>query len=171
MSKQRSYSWDFKAEVLAMYEVDGPAAAARLYKVSRDCVQRWARAAGLSTSAETKRATAAALDSLKARRLRIRDKLAERAEEMLDRMGERLTIYVGSGATPVPVEVDKPSASVCRDLATTAAILVDKLRLEAGEATERSEVTHNYADRSDEDLIREAEQILRDADERQHTAD
>jgi len=33
MSKQRSYSWDFKAEVLAMYEVDGPAAAARLYKV------------------------------------------------------------------------------------------------------------------------------------------
>ena len=163
VSKRRSYSWDFKAEVLAVYEVDGPAAAARLYGVARNTVQTWARAAGISTSNETKRATEAALASLNARRLRIRDKLAERAEEMLDRMGESMTIYVGSGATPIPIEVERPSASVCKDLATTAAILVDKLRLEAGEATERSEVHHDYTDRSDDDLIREAESILRAA--------
>lgn len=161
MSKRRSYSWDFKAEVLAVYEVDGPAAAARTYGVSRDCVQRWARAAGLSTSAATKRATEAALSSLAARRLRIRDKLAERAEEMLDRMGEAVTVYVGSGATPIPVDMDRPGASTCKDLATTAAILIDKLRLEAGEATSRDE--HTFAHVSDSELIAEAEAILRRA--------
>jgi len=158
MSERRSYAWDFKAEVLAVYEVDGPAAAARLYGVHRDSVQRWARVAGLSTRSETKKATEAALSSLHARRLRIRDKLAERAEEMLDRMAEAMTVYVGSGAQPMPVEVDRPSASVCKDLATTAAILIDKLRLESGEATGHDRLDLNVTDEERE----EAERILRE---------
>lgn len=155
---RKAYGWNFKAEVLAVYEVDGPAAAARLYGVCRRTVQSWASAAGVCTSAETKRATEAALGSLKARRLRIRDKLAERAEEMLDRMTEAMTLYVGSGAQPMPVEIERPSASVCKDLATTAAILIDKLRLEIGEVTGHDRVDLNVTDEERE----EAERILRE---------
>jgi hypothetical protein len=141
--KHRVYGWDFKAEVLAVYEVDGPAVVRDLWggHPSETTIIRWARECGVGCVAETKRQTEAANVLLQARRLRIRDKLAERAEEMLDRMAEAMTIYVGSGATPMPVEVERPSASVCRDLATTAGILIDKLRLESGEATER--VEHN----------------------------
>lgn len=138
---KRTYTWDFKAEVLAVYEVDGPTAAAKLYEMPKRTLCTWAADHGISTSAETKRQTEAALDLLNARRLRIRDKLAERAEEMLDRMGEASKTWVGSGATPIEVDLDRPIASVCRDLATTAGILIDKFRLEAGEPTERIE--HN----------------------------
>ena len=138
---RREYSWDFKAEVLAVYEVDGPAAAARLYEMPRRTIQKWAAAVGMGTEAHSKDATQAACMAQKALRESIRAKVLQRADEMLDRMGEKTTIYVGSGATPVPVEVDKPSASVCKDLATTFGILLDKYRLEQGEATGREEVT------------------------------
>lgn len=163
----KRYSWDAKAEVLAVYEANGPAEAVRSYGVSKTTVQRWARESGLSTSAETKRQTEAALDSLAARRLRIRDKLAERAEEMLDRMGEAMTMYVGSGASPVPVEVDRPSAGVCKELATTAAILIDKLQLVAGDATSREDHRHKFDGMTDDELkqtvLSTAERITRDA--------
>jgi transposase-like protein len=160
MNKRRTYSWDFKAEVLAVYQVDGPASAAREYGISRDCVQRWARAAGLSTSAETKKQTEAALDSLAARRLRIRDKLAEYAEKTLDRLGEDFTFATKDG---IIITLDGPPPGACKDLCTAAAILIDKLRLEAGEATTRGEVVHDYAKLSDAELIEEAERILSDA--------
>jgi len=161
MSKRRTYSWDFKAEVLAVYEDEGQAAAARAFDVPARTVGRWAKASGVVLRDTLKEATESARDVLAARRLRIRDKLAERAEEMLDRMGEAVTVYVGSGATPIPVDMDRPGASTCKDLATTAAILIDKLRLEAGEATSRDEHTFTHA--SDAELIAEAEAILRRA--------
>jgi hypothetical protein len=138
---RREYSWDFKSEVLAVYEVDGPAATARLYKMPVRTLKSWATRLGMHTGAETKDVTEAACMAQKALRESIRVKVLHRADEMLDRMGEPMRIWVGSGATPVEVEIDKPSASVCRDLATTFGILLDKYRLEVGEATTREEVT------------------------------
>ena len=160
---RRSYSWDFRAEVLAVYEVDGPAVASRLYSVPRRTLQGWAKRAGLSTEANTKLATQAASKAQAARRIAVRAKLLQRVEEMLDRMDSMQIMYVGKDA--VEVQLDKPPASVCKDFATTVGILLDKFRLEVGEPTGREEVRHDYSDRSDEDLIREAEGILRDAAE------
>jgi transposase-like protein len=138
---RRKYSWNFKAEVLAVYEIDGPAATARLYKMPVRTLKSWATRLGMHTGAETKDATEAACMAQKALRESIRAKVLRRADEMLDRMGEPMKVWVGSGATPVEVEIDKPSASVCKDLATTFGILLDKYRLEQGEATGREEVT------------------------------
>lgn len=170
MSKRRSYDWDFKAEVLATYEVDGPSAAARLYGVPVRTLKSWAQRLGLHTEADTKTATEAALKALRVRRLRIRDKLLANVEAMLDRMDEKTTIYVGSGAAPTPVDVDHPSASTCKDLATAAGILIDKFRLEQGEATGRGELSVTVTDEDRKKVeadvaraIAEAEKIAREA--------
>jgi len=160
---KRSYTDDFKAEALAVYESDGPAATARLYEMPVRTLKDWAKLHGVHTGADSKAMTETANACLTARRARIRVKLAERAEEMLDRMAEGMDIWVGSGATPVKVTIDKPPASVCREFATSCGILIDKLRLEQGESTSREEVRHDYSDRSDEDLIAEANRITRDA--------
>lgn len=115
------YTDDFKAEVLAVYEVDGPAAAARLYGVPKGTLRDWVRACGLHTEAGTKKATQAASIALEARRLRIREKLGERAEELLDRLK------------------DERDPQAYRNLTWSFGVLFDKTRLEAGEATERTE--------------------------------
>jgi transposase-like protein len=165
------YTDDFKAEILAVYVEDGPAATAKLYKVPRRTIQNWAKAAALGTSASSKKTTEAALISQAARRAIVRDLLIRRVQEMLERMDSPMRTWVGSGATPVEVEIERPSASACKDLATTAGILLDKFRLEAGEATERSEVTVTKVNREAavEKLARkildEAEHITSDASE------
>lgn len=141
------YSDEFKAEVLATYKVDGQAAAARKHGVAKRTVQNWAKAAGVCTEAATKSATEAACNALEVRRARIREKLAARAEELLDRVAS------ANGETPKDV----------RDLVWSFGVLLDKLRLEAGEVTSREAVEHDYSKRSDADLIAEAEAILRDA--------
>lgn len=168
MSKRRTYSWNFKAEVLAVYEVDGPAATARLYKIPVRTIKSWATRMGLHTGAETKSATEAACLSQQMRRAIVRDLLIQRVQEMLERMDSPMKTWVGSGATPVEVEIDRPLASVCKDLATTAGILLDKFRLEMGEATGRSEVSVTDEDRQlvESDVARviaEAEAAARDA--------
>ena len=155
-----SYSWDFKAEVLAVYEADGPAEASRRYGPHRDTILRWAKACGISAAEEAKRMTQAANDSNAARWARIREKLGLHAEQMLDRMDSAWEMVAKDGGV---VEIAQPPASVCKDLATTAAILVDKCLLLAGEATSREEVRHDYAARTESDLIHEAESILREA--------
>jgi hypothetical protein len=163
-----TYSWDYRAEVLALYVEDGPAATAKLYGMPRRTIQNWAKAAALGTSASSKKTTEAALISQAARRAIVHDLLIQRVQEMLERMDSPMTTWVGSGATPVEVEIERPPASVCKDLATTAGILLDKFRLEAGESTSREEVLHEYPDiaaLSDDELeaaiVREAEGITR----------
>lgn len=150
MAKQK-YSDEFKQAVLETYQSEGPAAAARRHGVSKRSVQSWAKRAGVCTEAATKSATEAACVSLETRRSRIRELLGQRAQEMLDRMGEPMQMWVGSGAKPIQVELERPPAGVCKDLATTAAILIDKLQLMTGEATER--VEHN-------DLAKDARERL-----------
>jgi len=137
-----TYSDDLKAAVLAVYRADGPAAAVRAYG-PRPCertICRWAKQRGVVCVATTKKATEAANALRAVKRAELSVKLLDRATEMLDRMGETMKTWVGTGAKPVEVELDRPPASVCRDLATTVGILIDKLRLEAGQATDRVEV-------------------------------
>jgi transposase-like protein len=161
-----------RAAAVEYYRTHSASETAAAFGVNKSAVSRWAKAAGLDKGAEVRAQTQAATEAHElqaaASRAKLQVKLLQRAHEMLDRMGEKATIYVGSGATPMAVEIERPHASTCKDLALTAAVLIDKLRLEAGEATSRGEVRHEYPDiaaLSDDELeaaiVREAESITR----------
>lgn len=143
MSKRRTYSWNFKAEVLAVYEVDGPAATARLYKVSRDAIQKWARAAGMSTAAHSKEAT----ESANAAKARIYAEIEQKLHETCLLMMQRLSAPYEDVRTvdgkPVKVTLEHPPAKESRDITWSAAVLVDKVRLIHGDVTDRIETISN----------------------------
>jgi transposase-like protein len=164
VSKNPEYSDVFKDEVLATYVEKGPAEASRVHGIPTRTIGRWAKRAGAVPKDTTKMVAAAARMAVNTRRMVVREKLLCRVEEALDRMNESHTAYVGKDATPV--ELDKPPASVCKDLAYVVGILLDKFRLEVGDVTGREEVRHDYANRSDASLIEEAEAILRAAADR-----
>ncbi len=145
MAQGTRYSDDFKAEVLAMYEVDGPAAAGHLYGVPRPTVNGWARRYGFVYVSGSKNATAAACNATKTLRERVRGKLLACVDLILD-----------------DIEANA-LARDRKDNAMAAAILLDKFRLEVGEVTGREEVRHDYSERPDSELIREAESILQEA--------
>jgi len=131
------YADDFKAEVLAVYESDGPSEAARICGVGRDTVQRWAKTAGLSTIDRSAKRTEAALATMNAKRAEMRVELMDTARAVLERITTAQTVYVGKEA--VAIELPSPPARDSQSLATAFGILLDKFRLEQGEATERIE--------------------------------
>ena len=51
VAKRKAYPWDVKAEVLAVYETDGPAATADLFGVSKHTIKSWAMRSGMQTDA------------------------------------------------------------------------------------------------------------------------
>lgn len=161
---RREYSWNFKAEVLAVYEVDGPAATARLYEMPVRTLKSWAQRIGMHTGAYTKSATEAACAKNEALRAELRTRLLEKCVDMLARMDSPHYEYQGREQERVVYPV--AGAKECQSYATALGIMLDKYRLEQGEATGREEVHHDYSDRSDEDLIREAEAIAREAADR-----
>ena len=138
---RRAYTNAFRAKVMETYEAEGLAAAAREHGVPRGTVSWWAKKAGL-----TGHQSEIARDGLAARLERIKEKLGRRAEEMLDRMDEPMVSWTGSGKNAVRIELPRPPAGVCREFATTAAILIDKLQLLRGEPTERHEHTDTAGD-------------------------
>lgn len=87
--------------------------------------------------AKTAAAIAQSRAKLDERRAALRVKLLDRAERMLDRMTEPEVDYRGQQAREV--EFPEASPASCKALATSAAILIDKLRLELGEVTDRTE--------------------------------
>ena len=132
----------------------GPAEAARRLSaeigqhIHRTTVYRWARLEGVQSEApeRTAAATRMAISRRKEIRERVRLKLWERAEGCLDEMLDA-------------------SAQDKRHLAWAAGSCIINARLEEGEATSREEVRHDLLERSTDDLIAEAEYILREARE------
>ena len=107
------------------------------------------------TRAKTDAARAQHQAKLAERRAALRVKLLERAERMLDRMTEPEVDYRGQQAREV--EFPEASPASCKALATSAAILIDKLRLELGEVTDRTE--HRSTDAVTEEIQRLAAQM------------
>jgi len=137
----RKYSDDFRAEVLAMYEVDGPAATARLYGMSVHTLKSWATRLGLHSGSQTKKATEAACAKNEARRTELRGLLLEYAVKLMKRMDAPHIDFKSAGALgPVQVTFPVAPAAACQNYATSVGILLDKYRLEAGQVTDRVEV-------------------------------
>lgn len=147
--KPKRYSAKQKAAALALYKDVGAAEAARRLKMAKSTLTTWARSAGLRSDEAQK--TAAATEAAKAtaslKRALLRDKLLVQALDVLERMNvphEELKVVsdgkdAGSHVERVPL--DHPTAGAVRDYAVALGVLIDKLRLEGGEATSRSEVS------------------------------
>lgn len=159
----RSYSDSERADALKVCEQVGLYSAVKQTGIPRATLFSWMQKAGVKTSnsEKTQAATEAHLANIEERRARIRAKLLQRAEQLLDRVTGSYTTHVGREATPV--QTDVPPAAACKDLAVAVGILIDKFRLECGEVTGREEVRHDYSERTDSDLIAEAERILAEA--------
>jgi len=141
----RTYTDDFRAEALELYRVDGLAATARLLGMSKRTLDSWAHKHGISTEAGTKERTAKACEARDAKRAEVQTELLVKVLELLS------AIDAAQGGRE------------CKDLATAVGILIDKLRLEEGKSTGRHEVAHDLSEKTDAELIAEAEAILREA--------
>lgn len=117
----------------------GPAEAARRTGIPPGTIAAWCSRAGLATVATERTAAAVAHHAAKAheKREQLRSKLLDKAADMLDRMDEPVTEYKGNLAREV--QYPRPPAADCKNYAVAAAILIDKLRLESGEVTDRHE--------------------------------
>ena len=143
------YTDDRKAEVVAVYVEEGLPAAHRFTKtddkpagIPKTTIVRWAQAAGLDPAEvtqrnadQTKAANAARILLMESKRVTLREALVDKALDMLARMDEPQIDYRGRHVEEVRWE--KATAQACQQYATATAILIDKLRLELGEETDR----------------------------------
>lgn len=145
----KSYTDAQRGKALALYRDKGPREAARRTKIPARTISRWARSANVSTDVVAK--TAEATEAAKARNAELREnlrgKLLEKALDCLERMDRRhmeIRILKSGGkngaSKAVQVELPAPTAAGVQAYATATAILLDKYRLEVGEATGRDEV-------------------------------
>ncbi len=129
-----------KLEAVRIYESEGPSEASRQTGIAKATIGTWAKEAGVRTFAPQKTAEATEMrrGQNALRREDVKHRLLEKALTALERMDEPVTAHVGQEGKEVTY--DKPTASDFRHYAISAAILIDKLRLEGGETTARPEV-------------------------------
>jgi transposase-like protein len=135
----RTYSADEKATALNLYVSHGLAEAWRLTGIPKPTIATWAKAAGLRTfdTQKTEAATEAHVAHADELRARLRVQLLEKASDLLDRMDAMHVDFKGKDADAVTYPI--APASAVQNYATSVGILIDKYRLEVGEATTRSE--------------------------------
>src|SRR3990167_922087 len=136
----RMYSAKERADTLALYAVVGLAETARQTGIPKPTVASWVTRAGLphtDSTRKTEAATAAAESRAKQLRVDLRLKLLEKAVDLLDRMDAPHVEFKGKDVTEVEYPI-APAAAV-QNYATSVGILIDKYRLEMGEATDRME--------------------------------
>ncbi len=139
MGERRSYTEAEKGEACLIYVEHGPQEVKRRLGIPPSTVMRWADKRKLRTIRNEK--TLAAVEALEvdaqARRGRLRQQLLNKALDALERMDQEHKDFRGKDASEV--SWDKAPSSAMKDYAMTAAILIDKLRLEEGSATARTE--------------------------------
>lgn len=165
---RRSYTTEEKAAGLAAVIAEGLAGAWRTTGIPKPTLAMWARDAGLQTdgAAKTQAATLAASARADQLRAELRLHLLEKAVDLLERMDAPHVEFKGKDAAPVTYPI-APSGAV-QNYATSVGILIDKYRLEVGEATNRTEsrdLTGHLTDDELDDAIREAEEAVRRASE------
>lgn len=144
MAQARTYTPEEKTVALATYAERGLATAHDELGIPKATLRKWAIGAGMDTSAiagrsveQTQAASAARSARCEELRLELREGLLVAAADMLERLDEEHVDFRGQAAREVTFP--KAPADACRNYVTSAAILIDKYRLEVGEATDRSE--------------------------------
>ena len=165
------YDPEAKAEALRLYQEVGLAEAWRRTGIPKPTIASWARREGLphtDAAAKTREATLAASARADQLRTEMHVMLLEKAVDLLERMDEPHTEFKNSAKEIREVVYPIAPAGAVQNYATSVGILIDKYRLEVGEATTRSEskdITSDLTDYELDDAIREAEEALRRASE------
>ena len=133
------YTDEQRAEAIALYIEHGAAEAGRRTNIPARTIRRWAADQQLTAVKDkTLQEATAHLQVLQDKmRAELRIRLLETALDALDRTTQEHVDYRGKDAKPVTWEI-APSGDM-KNYATTAAIMLDKFRLEMGESTGRLE--------------------------------
>lgn len=156
------YDDAFKDRAVALAVEHGAAEAARLTNVNAGTIRSWmSRTPGVATDVRQTIADArtVAADRRGVKREELRTLLIEKAVDMLGRMDEAHIDFKGKDAKTVTFP--KAPSGACQQYATAAAILLDKFRLEMGEATGRVERS---------EPVRAAEEVLDELEQRRRAA-
>ncbi len=134
---KRIYTEDQRDEACLVYVEHGPSETQRRTGIPTSTLHDWAQQRGIRTvrNQKTAEATEAAALDARAKRVSLRCLLLDQALSALERMDEPHTEYVGREA----VTWEKAPAHAMKNYAMTAGILIDKLRLEEGSVTARTE--------------------------------
>ncbi len=156
MTKQ-TYTDKQRAEALRIFEENGAIAAAKTIGCSRMQVYRWYKESvtlHIEKSEEEQRVDIAYQHAI---RLRARRRMLSRIDNLFDRMDQPHIDFKGKDVE----QITYPTASSTdiRNYVTSIAILIDKYRLEMGEATGRIETVTPV----DAELERIAREFARDA--------
>ncbi|MBN1319625.1 MAG: hypothetical protein JXA87_02185 [Thermoleophilia bacterium] len=151
----RTYTLDQKTRALEIYVAQGPCRSARETGVTKPTIIRWAKAAGLVPPTENITDGVKAQEArIAAKRAALKELLITKALDLATRMDEMHIDFKGNHANEV--KYPKAPAAACQHYATSIGILIDKFRLENGEATGREEViTIDAVDREIAKLERE----------------
>ena len=136
-----------KAEAIRLTAEGGLAHAWRETGIPKPTIVRWCKEAGVERFHPEQ--TRMAVDALQARTAEVRSTLRlmliEKAVDLIERMDEPHVEFKGKDGAAVEYPI-APAGAV-QNYATSAAILIDKFRLEAGEATGRTESwTNDHVD-------------------------
>lgn len=136
---KRTYTDEQREAALTLVESDGLAEAWRQTGIPKTTLAMWAHDRGIRTdgAAKTAAATEAAANRAAMLREQLRTALLEKAVDLLERMDSEHVEFKGKDADMVTYPI-APAGAV-QNYATSVGILIDKYRLEVGEATARSE--------------------------------
>jgi hypothetical protein len=164
------FAWKWPEEVvkaaLAAYVEVGLSEASRRTQIPKPTIAMWAKQHGvLSTSrderyAQTGLMTERRIERAREQRLALRERMVERVHDLLDRMDAPHIDFVGKDGREV-IHPIAPAQAV-KDYAISVGVLIDKMRLESGEAnivTGTTDVLPDIDDHEREVLA----QVLRDA--------
>lgn len=135
------WSEKVKKQALETYIDSGASVASRLTGVPQATIRYWAREADIQPPADLRAQYRKQLEAvvtwseeeIRAMRDDLRGKLIRAATRIVERMEEPVEDYVGANARAVIY--DQPSPGDTQRLAIAAGILIDKFRLESGEAS------------------------------------
>lgn len=160
---QRSHVWseEQKSTAVALIAERGLAHAWRETGIPKPTLARWADDAGVERTGTEK--TRAATDALRERHANLREvvrlELLEKVADLLERMDAPHTDFKGKDSDEVVYPI--APASAVQNYATSVGILIDKYRLEIGEATGRTESwTNDHADHEARDIAEAIRQEL-----------
>lgn len=157
----RSYTVEERAEAVALVAEHGLAHTWRETGIPKPTLARWADEAGVERTGTEK--TRAATDALRERHAHLREsvrlELLEKVADLLDRMDAPHVEFKGKDSEKVEYPI-APAGAV-QNYATSVGILIDKYRLEIGEATGRTESwTNDHADHEARDIAEAIRQEL-----------
>lgn len=132
-----TFTAEQKAEAVRLYLEIGPDEAAEQVGCSRRAIYTWLGMHGVQPKKEDEQRQDT-IDRHAAKRETLRELLMDQAIEVLHRMNEPHIQWETQYGEQVEILHMKAEAGDCRNYATSAGILIDKYRLEMGEATSRT---------------------------------